>query len=95
MRRLIMMEGDVEEGSTPLKDLFDQTAQGQTKVTIAQVKVLSPPPLPPQNFLVTLLFGFVKFAAAQYLSCAAVWPNCLAGKGCVLTVDACCACCEF
>ena len=42
MRRLIMMEGDVEEGSTPLKDLFDQLSQGQSKVTFAQVKVLYP-----------------------------------------------------
>ncbi|KAL3161084.1 hypothetical protein ABBQ38_009466 [Trebouxia sp. C0009 RCD-2024] len=38
MRRLIIMEGDVEEGSTPLKDLFDQVSQGQTKVNFAQVK---------------------------------------------------------
>ena len=42
MRRLIIMEGDVEEGSAPLKDLFDQVSQGQTKVNFAQVKVLLP-----------------------------------------------------
>lgn len=41
MRRLIMMEGDVQPGSTPLKDLFDQLSQGQSRVTFAQVKVLS------------------------------------------------------
>ena len=37
-----MMEGDVGEGSTPLKDLFDQLSQGQSKVTFGQVKVLCP-----------------------------------------------------
>lgn len=42
MRRLIIMEGDVEQGSTPLKDLFDQVSQGQTKINFAQVKVLLP-----------------------------------------------------
>ena len=36
-----MMEGDVQPGSTPLKDLFDQLSQGQSRVTFAQVKVLS------------------------------------------------------
>ena len=45
-----MMEGDTQPGSTPLKDLFDQAAQGQSKLTIAQVKVLPlascPPNLP-------------------------------------------------
>ena len=37
-----MMEGDVEEGSTPLKDLFDHLSQGQSKITFAQFKVLYP-----------------------------------------------------
>ena len=40
MRRLIMMEGDVAEGSTPLKDLFDHLSQGQTRISFAQFKVL-------------------------------------------------------
>ena len=41
MRRLIVAEADVQEGSTPLKDLFDQIASGQSKISIAQLKVLS------------------------------------------------------
>ncbi len=39
MRRVIMMEADVGEDSTPLLDTFDQIAQGQSKITVAQVKV--------------------------------------------------------
>lgn len=75
-----MMEGDVEEGSTPLKDLFDQTAQGQTKVTIAQVKVLPPNLHLPQNLPVTLLlklFDCAKSAAGQQQSACLeemFWP---------------------
>ena len=41
MRRVIMMEGDVGEDSTPLLDTFQEIAQGQTKITVAQVKVCS------------------------------------------------------
>ena len=41
MRRVIMMEADVSEGSTPLLDTFADIAQGQSKITIAQVKVCS------------------------------------------------------
>ena len=41
MRRVIIMEADVGEGSTPLLDTFDQISQGQSKITIAQVKVCS------------------------------------------------------
>lgn len=54
MRRLIIMEGDVEEGSTPLKDLFDQVSQGQTKVNFAQVKVLLPCPAVFVSYLLVL-----------------------------------------
>ncbi|KAL0042382.1 hypothetical protein WJX77_010805 [Trebouxia sp. C0004] len=38
MRRVIMMEADVRDGSTPLLDTFADIAEGQSKVTIAQVK---------------------------------------------------------
>ena len=41
MRRVIMMEADVSNDSTPLLDTFDDIAEGQSKVTIAQVKVRS------------------------------------------------------
>ena len=41
MRRVIMMEADVSDGSTPLLDTFDDIAEGQSKITIAQVKVCS------------------------------------------------------
>jgi len=41
MRRVIMMEADVTDGSTPLLDTFDDIAEGQSKITIAQVKVCS------------------------------------------------------
>ncbi len=41
MRRVIMMEADVGDGSTPLLDTFDDIAEGQSKITIAQVKVCS------------------------------------------------------
>jgi len=41
MRRVIMMEADVSDGSTPLLDTFADIAEGQNKVTIAQVKVCS------------------------------------------------------
>lgn len=39
MRRVMVTEADVQEGSTPLRDLFDQIASGQTKITFAQLKV--------------------------------------------------------
>ena len=39
MRRVIIIEADVAEGSTPLLDTFNQISQGQSKITIAQVKV--------------------------------------------------------
>lgn len=39
MRRVMVIEADVQDGSTPLKDLFDQIASGQTKITFAQLKV--------------------------------------------------------
>ncbi|KAL0041640.1 hypothetical protein WJX79_010316 [Trebouxia sp. C0005] len=38
MRRVIMMEADVSDGSTPLLDTFADIAAGQSKITIAQVK---------------------------------------------------------
>lgn len=41
MRRVIMMEADVSDGSTPLLDTFADIAAGQSKITIAQVKVCS------------------------------------------------------
>ena len=41
MRRVIMMEADVSDGSTPLLDTFADIAEGQNKVTVAQVKVCS------------------------------------------------------
>ena len=39
MRRVMMMEGDVGPGSTPLLDTFGQIARGQSRISIAQVKV--------------------------------------------------------
>ena len=36
-----MMEADVSDGSTPLLDTFADIAEGQSKITIAQVKVCS------------------------------------------------------
>ena len=39
MRRVIIIEADVAEGSTPLLDTFNQISQGQSKITLAQVKV--------------------------------------------------------
>ena len=39
MRRVMVIEADVQEGSTPLRDLFDQIASWQTKITFAQLKV--------------------------------------------------------
>ena len=41
MRRVIMMEADISDDSTPLLDTFDDIAEGQSKITIAQVKVCS------------------------------------------------------
>lgn len=35
----MVIEADVQEGSTPLRDLFDQIASGQSKITFAQLKV--------------------------------------------------------
>lgn len=60
MRRLIIMEGDVEVGSTPLKDLFDQVSQGQTKVNFAQVKVR-----PPCCLYITSARPFLRSAASE------------------------------
>ena len=50
MRRLIVAEADVQEGSTPLKDLFDQIASGQSKIGIGQLKVKALPSLPAPLF---------------------------------------------
>ena len=80
MRQLIMMEGDVQPSSTPLKDLFNQLSQGQSRVTFAQVKVLScllsaglRLPSMPNILLIT-----AQLSAAFEALTAPAWPGLMA-----------------
>ena len=66
------MEADVTDGSTPLLDTFDDIAEGQSKITIAQVKVCSASQRLPAGVHCTavLLSGFLLVYIVLQLSFA-------------------------
>ena len=77
MRRVIMMEADVSNGSTPLLDTFDDIAEGQSKVTIAQVKVRSAsqqlPAVVPSTAAAMMIRIRLMFIARPAVSLTILW----------------------